>query len=322
ELPLGSTPIDFAYRIHTEVGHRCVGARVNGRLVPLDYKLNNGDIVEIITSKHLKGPSADWLRFVRTSHARSRIKRYLKIQTLEENAQRGREMLLQAATKRGIPEEHALDESKLATVMRIFHCQTVEQLLAAIGYGDVSPEAVLMRIFPVPLQPEKPTAPRRHKLRVQGRLSMGIALKDGGDISIPIRLSRCCRPIPGDPIIGYVTRGRGLTVHRRDCRNVHHLMGHEPNRFMELEWQLSAEGTYQAELMVEALDRVGLLSDIAGAISEQGVNIASCNVETSSRLRTARVHLVIDITGPEMLQRVIDSLRQISDVTSVVRVVR
>lgn len=321
ELPIGSTPVDFAYCIHTEVGHKCVGARVNGKLVPLDYQLNNGDIVEIITSKRSKGPSPDWLRFVRTLHARNRIRRFLKVQAFEENVRRGREMLFKAAEKRCVQVEQLITEDHLKPVLGTFHCDSIEQLLAAIGYGDISPEAVLMKLHPTK-QPQEAMKPKRRKAHVQGRMGICIALRGGGEIEAQLRLSKCCRPIPGDAIIGYITRGRGITVHRINCRNAGQLMQSEPERMVELEWQFTREGLFQSELMVEAIDRVGLLSDLAGIISELGVNISSCNVETRPELNLARVHFVVDVTGPDMLHRIIEALRKHSDVTSVIRVVR
>lgn len=321
ELPVGSTPVDFAYQIHTEIGNRCVGARVNGRHVPLDYELKNGDIVEIITSKRSKGPSPDWLKFVRTSHARNRIRRYLKERAFEENAQRGREMLIRAAEKRGMPPGLMTNEEHMKSVLSAFHCKSIEQLFAAVGYGDISPEAVLSKLHP-PEQPAETIKPRRHKLGRQGRMGICVALKGGEEIEVQVRLSKCCRPIPGDAIAGYITRGKGITVHRVSCRNLIQLRENEPERIIELEWQLTGESLFQSELIVEAIDRVGLLRDLAGVISELGVNIAHCNVETQPRLNLAKVHFVVDVTGPEILHRVIEALRRHPDVTSVVRVMR
>lgn len=321
ELPVGSTPVDFAYRIHTEIGNRCVGARVNGRYVPLDYELKNGDIVEIITSRRSKGPSPDWLKFVRTSHARNRIRRYLKERAFEENVQHGREMLIRAAEKRGIPPGLVTNEEHMKPVLSAFHCKSIEQLFAAIGYGDISPEAVLSKLHPIE-QSVEAVKPRGHKLGRQGRMGICVALKGGEEIEVQVRLSKCCRPIPGDAIAGYITRGKGITVHRVDCRNLIQLEKDEPERVVELEWQLTGEGIFQSELIVEAIDRVGLLRDLAGVISELGVNIAHCNVETQPRLNLAKVHFVVDVTGPEMLHRVIEALRRHPDVTSVVRVMR
>jgi len=320
ELPVGSTPVDFAYRIHTDIGHRCVGARVNGKLVPLDYQLNNGDIVEIITSKHSKGPSPHWLRFVRTSHAKNRIKRFLKMQAFEENVQRGRELLVQAAKRKGLTSEGMLSEEQLQSVAKAFQCESADQLLAAIGYGDISPEAVLLRLAPTQPQHKEVRAKRKHP--PQGRMKLMITLKGGTEIEAPMRLSKCCRPIPGDAICGYITRGKGITVHRVDCSNLSYLRSSEPERVVELEWQLTAEGVFQTELLVEAIDRVGLLSDLAGIISELGINIASCNVETIPKFQLARVRFVIDVTGPEALHKVVEALRRHPDVTSIVRVTR
>lgn len=321
ELPVGSTPVDFAYRIHTEVGNKCVGARVNGKFVPLDYELKNGDIVEIITSKHSKGPSPDWLRFVRTSHARNRIRRYLKERAFEENVQRGREMLIRAARKRGVPPGLVTSEEHMKQALSALHCESIDGLFAAIGYGDISPEAVLAKLYPTG-QAVETTKPKRRKPKRQGRMGVCVALKGGEEIEAQVRLSKCCRPIPGDAIAGYITRGRGITVHRVDCRNLIQARADESERVVELEWQLTGEGLFQSELIVEAIDRVGLLSDLAGIISELGVNIAYCNVETQPKLNLAKVHFVVDITGPEMLHRVIEALRRHPDVTSVVRVMR
>jgi guanosine-3',5'-bis(diphosphate) 3'-pyrophosphohydrolase len=309
ELPKGATPIDFAYRIHTEIGHRCIGAKVNGKLVPLDYQLQTGDVVEILTSKHPKGPSPDWLRFVKTSLARNRIKRYLKEQAYEENLQRGREVLTQALERLGLHLTELLDLGKLDELAKQYQLRDANDLLAAIGYGSVSVQSVVNKLKPLAPQPkvtvigvskELPTLPTR-----KGTLLY--------------RLARCCAPVPNDPIVGYISRGRGIIVHRTDCRNLERLRESEPDRIVHLDWGFPLQEPAIARLRVVAYDRVGLLSDVSNAVSSKGVNIVSNRSITKDGI--AYFELGVMVTDAATLQSVIESIQRLTDVIQVARLV-
>ena len=310
DLPVGSTVVDFAYRIHTELGHGCQGARVNGKMEALNHQIRSGDTVEIVVSEDRKVPSPDWLSFVKTSHARNNIKRYLNTQVQQDNVVIGRRTLEQVAQEKDVALDEVMEENKLQEISSAFHCSSVVDLLGAIGSGDISPDAVLARLRP--METVSPAVPPL--------TGVAVAAKDGeGQFSY--RFSRCCSPIPGDPIVGYLTRGGGVAVHRGDCRNLRYLSRNAPTRVSELEWHLSMDGTYHAEVAVEAFDRLGLLNDITTVIAIQGVNIVSCRVRTVQPL-TARLNIVVDVTGPADLQRVIEGIRRLSDVRQVFRVLR
>lgn len=307
ELPKGATPIDFAYRIHTEIGHRCIGAKVNGKLVPLDYQLQTGDVVEILTSKHPKGPSPDWLRFVKTSLARNRIKRFLKEQAYEENLRRGREVLTQALERLGLHLTEMVESGKLDELAKQYRLRDADDLLAAIGYGSVSVQSVVNKLKPLAPPPkvtvvgipkESPTLPTR-----KGTLLY--------------RLARCCAPVPKDPIAGYISRGRGIIVHRTDCRNLERLRENEPDRIVSLDWGFPLQEPAIAKIRIVAYDRVGLLSDVSNAVSSKGVNIVSNRSVTKDGI--ACFELSIMVNDAETLQSVMESIQRLTDVIQVAR---
>ncbi|MFA0732546.1 MAG: hypothetical protein LKKZDAJK_001464 [Candidatus Fervidibacter sp.] len=307
ELPKGATCIDFAYRIHTEIGHRCIGAKVNGKLVPLDYQLQTGDVVEILTSKHPKGPSPDWLRFVKTSLARNRIKRFLKQQAYEENLQRGREVLLQALERIGLHLTELLETGKLDELAKQYQLRDASDLLAAIGYGSVSVQSVLNKLKPFSPSP---------KVTVLGLPSESPALPTRKG-TLLYRLARCCAPVPKDPIAGYISRGRGIIVHRTDCRNLLRLKENEPDRILSLDWDFPLQEPAIAKLRIVAYDRVGLLSDVSNAVSSKGVNIVSNRSITKDGI--AYFELGVMVTDAATLQSVIESIQRLTDVIQVAR---
>ncbi len=308
DLPKGSTPIDFAYRIHTEIGHRCVGAKVNGKLVPLDYQLQTGDVVEIITSKHPKGPSPDWLRFVKTSLARNRIKRYLKEQSYAENLQRGRELLAEALEKAGLSLGEVLESGKLDELAKAYQLQNANDLLAAIGWGSVSVQSVVNKL--------KPPAPKPRVTVVNPTEAVTLPARKG---TLLYRLAKCCTPVPNDPIVGYISRGRGIIVHRTDCRNIIRLQEAEPERIVALDWGFPLSEPVTARLRVVAYDRIGLLSDVSNAISSKGVSIISNRSITKDGL--AYFDLGIIVPDAKTLQSVIESIQRLTDVVQVTRIV-
>jgi len=315
DLPAGATPVDFAYRIHTDVGHRCVGAKVNGRLVPLSQKLRTGDIVEISTSKSSAGPSRDWLMFTVTSNARSKIKQWFKRERHEENLARGREMLERELRRTG-GVAAAMKPERLEEVIGQFGVSSADELLAAIGNGDLSLLQVahaLRGTLPVEEEPAvPPTVPPAPPGAPQGVRVRGVD-------NVLMRFARCCTPLPGDRIVGYVTRGRGVAIHRNDCANIAFLRAH-PERLLEVEWEPVQERIYQVEVEVEAFDRVGLLKDILAAIAETRTNVLSMN----ARIRRDKVvvtNVVLDIRNIGQLHAVMQRVEKVPEVFSVARVV-
>jgi guanosine-3',5'-bis(diphosphate) 3'-pyrophosphohydrolase len=295
DLPAGATPVDFAYRIHTDVGHRCVGARVNGRLVPLSHRLRTGDIVEILTSKTEGRPSRDWLAFVVTTTARAKIRQWFKKEARDENIQRGREMLDKVAPRLGLASD--------------------EDLLAALGNGDVSLLQVVQALRPPEApRPEAPAEP----VPLPGRPPAPGGVRVRGADNVLTRLSRCCTPLPGDRIIGYVTRGRGVAIHRQDCPNVKALAAH-PERFLEVEWESLPEGSYPVEIEVAAFDRVGLLKDILAAIADTKTNVVSVNARVR-RDKIGVINVVLDIRNLAQLHTVMEKVGRVPEVYSVERV--
>jgi guanosine-3',5'-bis(diphosphate) 3'-pyrophosphohydrolase len=308
ELPRGATPIDFAYRIHTDLGHRCVGAKVNGRLVPLNYQLQNGDVVEIIVSKTAKGPSRDWLNpelgYVHTSHARQKIRQWFKRQERAENVARGREMLLKELSRLGL--ELAQVEGEL---VRAFGLRDVEELFFRLGYGELSPHQVLTRI-PHLLEPP-PQAP--HRPRHQPLVSAaGVRVLGSGDLLT--RLARCCQPMPGDPIVGYVSRGEGVSVHRTDCPNLPAL---ERERLVEVEWGAPGH-VYPVAVRIDAWDRVGLMRDISTLVAEEGVNMTGIRSQEHDD-GTITIYVTLETQGLSQLIRLLAKLEGVRGVTAVKR---
>jgi GTP pyrophosphokinase len=313
ELPAGSTPIDFAYRIHSDVGHRCIGAKVNGRIVPLDHKLHSGDIVEIITSKAARGPSRDWLNVVVTPGAREKIRQWFKRQQREENVAHGKELLdreLKRIAQRSLADIPAADLEKATEQLNMHDLDT---LYASIGYGELSPTTVVTKLgilddteLAIPPQPAPAPPPTSR--------TGGVRVKGTGDLLV--RFGVCCDPVPGDPIVGYITRGRGVTVHRADCTNVRNMM--ERERIVEVEWEREGPRTYPVAVRVVAWDRTGLVRDIASVISEDQVPLVSLSATTSPD-KTATVSAVMQVTSVEQLSRVLARLEGVRDVFSVSR---
>jgi len=308
DLPAGATPIDFAFRIHTEVGHHATGAKVGGRLVPLSHRLHTGDIVEIVTSKTSAGPSRDWLAFVVTSNAKTKIKQWFKKERREENIERGRELLEKELRRAGAVATY-LKSERLREVAKEFGLPSDEELLAALGNGDMSLLQVVqaLRGEEAEAAPEivPPAGPRR-----------GVRVR-GVDNAL-LRFSRCCTPLPGDRIVGYVTRGRGVAVHREDCPNMVFLRQH-PERLLDVEWETLQDGSYPVEVEVEAFDRVGLLKDILAAIADSRTNVVSVNARVRKD-KVAVVNLVLDVGNVEQLRGVLQRVGQVADVFNVERV--
>ena len=311
-LPADSTPVDFAYRIHTEVGHHCIGAKVNGRMVPLDYELKNGEIVEVLTSKGPHGPSRDWLSFVKSASAKERIRKWFKSQSREENVGKGRDLLDKELHRMHRLNLADLPDDKLAEIAQLQKYNLVDDFLAAIGYGDLSPHAVVMRMAltsdadgddlrSIPLIPHVQPTPR-----VLVRGEKGILTK----------IAPCCQPVPGDAIVGYTTRGKGVTVHRKDCTNA--VNAPDADRVVPVDWDSEATHLYPVAIKIEAWDRQGLLRDIATVVAENRVNMTSLEVHVYDD-KTAVVSATMEIDSLAQLSRLMEKIESVRDVHTVAR---
>jgi len=317
QLPLESTPVDFAYHVHTEVGHRTTGAKINGRIVPLDYKLKNGEIVEVITGK-ADDPSLDWLNIAKTPRARAKIKAWFKRMKREESIERGRQALTEELRKLRIHPQEALTTENIKLLVGQFKLKSEEDLWADIGFGEISAFDCAKRLrekFPEAQVEEEQVKPLLAKPR-KSKIVQGI--KVSGQHGILVKMSRCCRPLPGDTIVGLVTRGRGVAIHRKDCDD---LMRTKPEaeRLVSVEWDLNADVYYPVEIEIEAFDRVGVLRDILDKVSETKTNVSSANIKTK-RGSIAFLKLVVDVKNLDQLQLVVAAIRKVADVYDVKRV--
>jgi GTP pyrophosphokinase len=324
-LPKGATPVDFAYAIHTEVGHRTIGARVNGRLVALESSLENGDTVEIFTSKaHDAGPSRDWLNFVKSPRARNKIRHWFSKERREAATETGKSSIAKAMRKQGLPLRRLATGDALLQIARDLHYTDLSALYAAVGEGHVSAQSVVAKLVrsagglagaqedlaeaTLPTRAVKPPAPAGNS---------GVVVEGATDVWA--RLSRCCTPVPGDEISGFVTRGHGVSVHRADCDNVRHLAQSQPERLVPVHWSPTEESVFLVAIQVEALDRTRLLSDVTRALSDQHVNILSASV-TTSRDRVAVSRFTFEMADPKHMATVLRAVRAIDGVYDVYRV--
>jgi GTP pyrophosphokinase len=320
DLPQGSTPIDFAYYIHTEVGHRCRGAKVNGKIVPLNYVLKNGEQVEILTAKR-GGPSRDWLNpnlgYLKTSRARAKARYWFKYQNYEENVSQGRTILERELRRLGLSD---INFEKLASQ---FQYQKVDDFLAAIGRNDINHPQMVKAINSVAetvqTEDQRWALPTTSHPPTSVSTTTGAATVQGvGDLLT--NLAQCCRPVPGDTeIIGYITRGRGVTIHRRDCPNVLNLMDRSPERLIAVDWGAVDNETYPVEVYIEAFDRPGLLLDISSIVANQRINMSSVNTVTTKSENKARVSLTLEVTNIDQLSRVLAMIEQLPNVIEVRR---
>jgi len=322
-LPSGSTSVDFAYAVHTEVGHHCIGGRVNGRLVPLESPLENGDVVEILTSKaDGAGPSRDWLTFVRSPRARNKIRQWFSKERRDEAIDDGKDAIAKAMRKQGLPLQRLMTQEMLTGLAIELRYPDISSLYAAVGDGHVSAQHVVARLV-TSLGGEdgaredlaEATTPSDGSRRPRSGDSGVVVV---GTADVWIKLARCCTPVPGDPIIGFVTRGNGVSVHRSDCTNAESLLS-QPDRLVEVEWAPSAASVFMVQLQVEALDRSRLLSDVTRVLSDQHVNILSASVHTS-RDRVALSRFTFEMGDPGHLDHVISAVRKIDGVFDVYRI--
>ncbi|MFE4261548.1 RelA/SpoT family protein [Streptomyces sp. NPDC056883] len=323
-LPAGATPVDFSYAVHTEVGHRTIGARVNGRLVPLESTLDNGDLVEVFTSKaEGAGPSRDWLGFVKSPRARNKIRAWFSKERRDEAIEHGKDAIARAMRKQNLPIQRILTGDSLVTLAHEMRYPDISSLYAAIGEGHVTAQNVVQKLVQAlggedaaNEDIEETIPPARGRSTRRGNADPGVVVKGVEDVWV--KLARCCTPVPGDPIIGFVTRGSGVSVHRADCVNVDSL-SQQPERMLEVEWAPTQSSVFLVAIQVEALDRSRLLSDVTRVLSDQHVNILSAAVQTS-RDRVATSRFTFEMGDPKHLGHVLKAVRGVEGVYDVYRV--
>lgn len=329
ELPAGSVPLDFAYRIHTEVGNRTIGAKVNGRIVPLDHRVKTGDIIEILTSKHSYGPSQDWLKVAQSSHARNKIKQWFKKEKREENVIKGREAVEKEIKRLGIEPHQVMTEDQLLEVSKKFNFNDIDDMFAAVGFSGITAAQICTRL----------TEKLRKELEDQQQIQLtsevrevrpssttrkvrpthGVSVK--GIDNLLIRFARCCSPVPGDQIVGYITRGRGVSVHRKDCTNIPHDGLDDEARLIEVEWTDQGESNYSVEIEIMGHDRRGLLNEVLQVVSESKTIISAVSGR-SDKNKLAQIHMTILIRNTDHLAAIVEKIKRIKDVYSVQRIMQ
>jgi guanosine-3',5'-bis(diphosphate) 3'-pyrophosphohydrolase len=325
-LSYGATPLDFAYEVHTDVGHRCVGAKVNSKIVPLNYQLQSGDIVEVLTSKRDRGPSRDWLGVVKTSRARNKIKHWFKQESRVDSEHTGRELLQEHLKKAGLPAQKIAGSALLADVIREMGFRKGEEFYVALGAAKITPKPVVNKIMQRLKQGEaavdEPSAAetlttRRGTPQRSTRSSSQYGIQVEGDADVEVRLAKCCRPVSGDPIVGYVSLGRGITIHRDDCPNAIALRK-DPGRFVEVTWDGDNETSFRVELQVDGWDRHRMLEDLSRCFSEAGINILEARCTVAHPM--VRNRFVVEVPEAQTLKAVVARLRQIESVFDAYRV--
>lgn len=317
ELPEGATPLDFAFLIHTKVGHHCAGAKVNGRLMPLSTELKNGDIVEIVTDPS-RNPNRDWLKLVKTARARSRIQRYLRTEERARAVSLGRDMLEKEGRKVSLNVARALKEGHLALVAQEMNFESVDELIAAVGYAHLTPRKVLNRLYAVlhpneaaPAAPAAPSVKESREEAVRKTEGVGISGVDG----VLMRFAKCCNPVPGDPIIGYISRGMGVSVHCADCPNVANM---EPERLISVHWDGAEEQPYEAGIFIIAQNVRGVLAEVAQVLSQNDVNITGLSMDTLVD-RRAKLRFTVEVRDATQLYQLIEAIRALPSILEVVR---
>ena len=332
ELPLGSGPLDFAYNIHTEVGNKTVGAKVNNKIVPLNYQLKTGDIVEVLTSANSFGPSRDWINLVYTTRAKNKIKRFFKLQDRDENIIKGRELLEKQITELGFNFKDFMTKQGMKDIATRFNFGTEEDLFAAIGFGEISYQTVAnkmtekarreiedQKVVETAFEKTTPQGQKKESQKMKIRHEGGVVIE--GVDNLLIRLSRCCNPVPGDDIVGYITKGRGISVHRKDCPNVQ-VAENEQSRLIEVDWEDTANTSqqYDTELVVEGYNRNGLLNEVLNVINSTTKSLNSVNGKVDAN-KIATISVNIGILNTQQLDFIVDKIKQIPDVYSVRRVI-
>lgn len=323
KLPKGSVPIDFAYRIHTDVGHRCIGAKINGKIEPLDYKLKNGDIVEIITSKVCK-PSLDWLNVVGSTESKNKIRHWFKKENKSENIEKGREALEREAKRLNRDWDELNKPGRLERVAKLYNINGENELLSVIGFGGIPVNNVLARILEIHRKEEKRIKDRQDPLKIVEKIqkttrkkksSTGVLVK--GEPGLMVRMAQCCNPVPGDDIVGYITRGRGVSVHRADCSNIGSIKD-DVDRLIEVNWEQGVGDSFPVAIEIHANDRNGILMEIMATLSELKIELSAVNAKTSEN-KTLDISLTVNVRDLPQLDFVMTKLRRLKDVYSVRR---
>lgn len=325
KLPIGSVPLDFAYRVHTDVGHHCVGAKVNGKIVPLDYTLQNGDIVDIITSKTGR-PSLDWLNIVGSSESKSKIRNWFKRENKAENIEKGLEALEKEAKRLNHNWKELCADNRLQHVTKQLKAGTEEEMFAACGYGGIPVSTVLLRLIELYKKSKEVEESKRsteqiiEKLKSQGqkKTKNGTGVLVKGEAGVMVRMAKCCNPVPGDDIIGYITRGRGVSIHRCDCPS----MGHSPEdleRMIEVSWDGSSGESFHVGIDIQAYDQAGILMEVMAVLSELKITITNINAKVQEDTKNVSINLVVDIRDISQLDFVMTKLRRIREVYTVQR---
>ena len=327
-LPNGSTPVDFAYSIHSAVGNKMIGARVNGKLVNIDYVIQNGDRIEILTSQNSKGPSRDWLKIVKSTQAKNKINQWFKNERKEDNIIRGKELLNSYCKAKNITLSNLLKPEYMDAVIRKYGFRDWDAALAAVGHGGLKEGQVVNKLQELYEKQHKKeitdekiieAAESNDKVRIS-KSKGGIVVKGIDDVAV--RFSKCCSPVPGDEIVGYVTRGRGVSIHRTDCVNIINLSSEERVRLIDAEWQQpevpDASAKYTAEIKVYGNNRTGLLVDVVRVLTERKIDVASVNTRTSKQ-GTATISLSFDVQGKQELNQIIEKIRQVESVLDIER---
>ncbi|MBP3421983.1 MAG: bifunctional (p)ppGpp synthetase/guanosine-3',5'-bis(diphosphate) 3'-pyrophosphohydrolase [Lachnospiraceae bacterium] len=328
-LPAGSTPIDFAYSIHSAVGNKMIGARVNGKLVSIDYVINNGDKIEILTSQNSKGPSRDWLNVVKSTQAKNKINQWFKSEFKDENIIRGKEFLQNYCKAKSISQVDIMRPEYMEKVMHKYGFKDWESVLAAIGHGALKEGQIVNKMRELyekdhakeltdeeVLKTVEENAAAAKQMLPKGKSQSGIVVKGIHDVAV--RFSKCCAPVPGDEIVGFVTRGRGVSIHRTDCVNIINLQEMERVRLIDAEWQEDGDGTYLADIVIYAQNRNGLLADVSKALTEKNIDIISMNTKVNKQ-GVATLATAFNISGRDELNRIIDKLRNIDSVLDIER---
>ncbi|HEX3031028.1 MAG TPA: ACT domain-containing protein, partial [Bacillota bacterium] len=325
--PAGSVPIDFAYRVHTNVGHNMVGAKVNGRIVPIDYQLVNGDIVEVITSRNSSGPSRDWLKLAATSQAKNRIRSWFKREKRDENLVKGKEMLEKECKRLGLDLGEILKSEKLQEMTRRFGLSSLDDLFAALGEGSLNTNQILAKF-----KEEKEKRERSNKTAAEelagfqagtkswvgeGKSNQGVVVK--GIDNLMVRMARCCNPLPGDSIVGFITKGRGVSIHRESCGNMNTSRLREGERTVEVAWDPKLTDSYQVKIEVDAMDRAGLLTDVMAVITDLKISANSVHARGTKESQ-ARVDLLLEVRSLEQLALIMNRISRVRDVHAVRRV--
>ena len=325
KLPIGSVPLDFAYRVHTDVGHHCVGAKVNGKIVPLDYTLQNGDIVDIITSKTGK-PSLDWLNIVGSSESKNKIRNWFKRENKEENIEKGLEALEREAKRLNYSWKELCCDNRIQQVVKQLKSNTENELYAACGYGGIPVSTVLLRLVELYKKSKEHEDARKtteqiiEKLKVQGakKAKNGTGVLVKGEPGVMVRMAKCCNPVPGDDIIGYITRGRGVSVHRSDCTS----LGHTPEdleRMIEVSWDEASSESFHVGIDIQAYDRSGILMEVMAVLSELKITITNMNAKVLENTKNVMINIVVEIRDISQLDFVMTKLRRIREVYTVQR---